>query len=246
MPFRTGARVVVENQSPQDAADFFYDINLTLGDALPADVGYLHAYFSRQNPTTPKKDFEILPRISGRGRYLGCNVGVRALAPYKEPVWFGEGELKIYLDDDTEHPSLVGTGTEDFVGAAWGLGRFNHLFQGCLLTEKEHGAWGFYRYHVPDPIYFQRAIRVTLQQMSGAMVGALKQLPPASYPELTSTHLRFDPRSYPPASDATQWENFEVPQDVCATAYWYQSLPSPKLAPMPAYAERLKDLQPVR
>ena len=77
MPFRKKARVTIENQSPKDCPSFFFDLNYTIGDALPAELFYFHARYRRENPTTPKKDFEILPRITGRGRYLGANIGVR-------------------------------------------------------------------------------------------------------------------------------------------------------------------------
>ncbi len=242
MPFRKHARVELENQSTVDAAEFFYDIDLTVGDKLPDELACFHARYSRENPTTPKKDFEILPRITGRGRYLGCNVGLRPVAPYGEPFWFGEGEMKICLDGDSAYPTLVGTGTEDLVGSAWGLGRFDHLYQGCLLSEKDHGVWGFYRYHVPDPVYFQKSIRVTLQQMSGGMTSQLRKLAARDFPELVSTHRVFNPQSYPDTPEGDRWENFEAPQDVCATAYWYQVLPSPEFPPLQPFAERMKDL----
>ncbi len=242
MPFKQRALVTIENQSARDAAEFFYDIDCTVGDRLPDVPACFHARYSRENPTTPKKDFEILPLITGRGRYLGCNVGIRPVGSYGEPFWFGEGELKVYLDGDKEFPTLVGTGTEDLAGSAWGLGRFDHLYQGCLLSEKDHGVWGFYRYHVPDPIYFQKSIRVALQQMSGGMISQLRRMPPESYPELVSTHKRFDRKDYPEGADADRWENFEAPQDVCATAYWYQQLPSPRLPALQPFAERIKDL----
>ena len=123
-------------------------MDATRGDRLPAGVGYFHARYRRENPTVPKRDFEVLPRVEGRGRYLGANVGIRTIA-HRTPLWFGEGELKIFLDDDREVPTLVGTGTEDLVGSAWGLGRFDHLYQGAPLTEAKDGVWGLYRYHVP-------------------------------------------------------------------------------------------------
>lgn len=242
MPFKKRAKVVIENQSTRDAGEFFYDIDCTAGDRLPDELAYFHARFRRENPTTPKKDFEILPTIEGKGRYLGCNVGIRPVGSYGEPFWFGEGELKIYLDGDREFPSLVGTGTEDLTGSAWGLSRFDHLYQGCLLSEKDHGVWGFYRYHVPDPVYFQNSIRVVLQQIAGGMTQQLRSLAPENYPELVSTHKKFNPQDYPDSAAADRWENFEAPQDVCATAYWYQTLPSPKMGPIQAYSERIKDL----
>jgi len=238
MPFRKRALLTITNESPSEAM-LFYDVDVTVGDSLPLDVGYFHARYRRENPTTPKRDFEVLPRVEGRGRYLGANVGIRA-TDHRRPLWFGEGELKVYLDDDREWPTLVGTGTEDLVGSAWGLGRFDDLYQGAPLTEEKDGVWGFYRYHVPDPVYFASAVRVTLQQISGGTVAQLRALPEERRPELVRNHQRFEPPTSP-ANDGA-WENFESPQDVCATAYWYQTLPSPRWPPLDAYADRVKDL----
>jgi hypothetical protein len=240
MPFRKRALVTITNESPAEAM-LFYDVDVTIGDALPADVGYFHARYRRENPTTPKEDFEVLPRVEGRGRYLGANVGIRT-TEHRRPLWFGEGELKVYLDDDRERPTLVGTGTEDLVGSAWGLGRFDHLYQGAPLTEEKDGVWGFYRYHVPDPVFFTKAIRVTLQQIAGGNVAQLRALPAERRPELVRNHQRFEPPAAPSPADDVTWENFESPQDVCATAYWYQTLPSPHWPALEPYAERVKDL----
>jgi hypothetical protein len=162
--------------------------------------------------------------------------------PDGRPAWFGEGELKVYLDGDREWPTLVGTGTEDLVGSAWGLGRFDHLYQGAPLTDEKDGVWGFYRYHVADPVYFEEAVRVTLQQIAGASVSDLRKLPEADRPELVRDHRPFDPAAYARPEDESRWENFETPQDVCATAYWYQTLPSPRWPALEPYAERVKDL----
>ena len=239
MPFRNRARLVVANESPKEAM-LFYDVDVTLGDALPRDLSYFHARYRRENPTVPRRDFEVLPRVEGRGRYLGANVGVRATA-HRAPFWFGEGELKVFLDGDRELPTLVGTGTEDLVGSAWGLGRFDHLYQGCPLTAEKDGVWGFYRYHVPDPVYFDESIKVTLQQIAGGTVKELRQLAPAQRPELVRTHRPFDPAEAGAKTDES-WENFETPQDVCATAYWYQTLPSPRWPALEPYADRVRDL----
>ena len=238
MPFRRSALIQITNESPTVVPDFFYDIDATVGDRLPDDLAYFHARYRRENPTRLKQDFEVLPEVTGKGRYLGANIGIRPIGVYKEPVWFGEGELKIYLDGDKANPTLVGTGTEDLVGSAWGLGEFNHLYQGCLLSEKEDRVWGFYRYHIPDPVYFQKSVKVTLQQISGASGTDLTKLREADRPELVRTHRPFDPSAY----GQSPWENFEAPQDVCATAYWYQTLPSPNFGPLEAYADRMKDL----
>jgi hypothetical protein len=240
MPFRSRALVTITNESPAEAM-LFYDVDVTIGDALAAEVGYFHARYRRENPTTPKRDFEVLPRVEGRGRYLGANVGIRT-TDHPRPLWFGEGELKVYLDDDREWPTLVGTGTEDLVGSAWGLGRFDHLYQGAPLTEEKDGVWGFYRYHVPDPVFFTKAIRVTLQQIAGGSVAQLRALPSERRPELVRHHQPFEPPAAPSPGEDVTWENFESPQDVCATAYWYQTLPSPRWPALEPYAERVRDL----
>ena len=239
MPFIKRARITIENQSARET-ELFFDVDYTVGDQLPSELCYFHAHYRRENPTKPKRDFQILPLVKGKGRFLGCNVGVRTVGSYKEPVWFGEGEMKIYLDGDTRYPTLVGTGTEDLVGSAWGLGKFNHLYQGCLLNEKEDGVWGFYRYHLVEPVYFHKDIRVDLQQISGLMTSEYeKQMKPEDYPELVDTHQRFNPQK---DSTPDKWGNFESPQDVCATAYWYQTLPSSPFPPLESYVDRLKDL----
>jgi hypothetical protein len=240
MPFRQRALVTITNESPTEAM-LFYDVDATRGDALPEETGYFHARYRRENPTTPKRDFEVLPRVAGRGRYLGANVGIRT-TDHRRPLWFGEGELKVYLDDDREWPTLVGTGTEDLVGSAWGLGRFDHLYQGAPLIEEKDGVWGLYRYHVPDPVYFAKAVRVTLQQIAGGSVAQLRSLPRELWPELVRDHRRFEAETTASPTDDTTWENFESPQDVCATAYWYQALPSPRWPVLEPYAERVKDL----
>src|SRR5512136_1183005 len=85
-----------------------------------------------------------------------------------------------------ERPSTV-----DPSGSAWGLGRFDHLYQGAPLTEERDGIWGFYRYHMPDPVYFAKAIRVTLQQIAGGSVTQLRALPRELWPELVRNHQRF-------------------------------------------------------
>jgi hypothetical protein len=106
------------------------------------------------------------------------------------------------------------------------------------LSEKDDGLWALYRYHFADPVYFHKDIRVTLQQIAGASVQQIRErIAPENYPELTETHTKFDSSMY---SDPRKWLNFEVPQDVCATAYWYQRLPSPNFGPLEPYQRRME------
>ncbi len=165
MPFRTGMRIEALNGTERNIPMFFYEVDYTLGDEHGEDVMYFHALYRRENPTEPLRDFEVLPRVRGRGRYLGATFGVRADTARYFKTWWGEGEVKVYLDGDREHPTLCGTGTEDYIGTGWGQGQYAHLYQGCPLADHEQYEYGFYRLHVPDPVYFQQECRVTIQQI---------------------------------------------------------------------------------
>ena len=165
MPFRTGMKVVATNESGILLEAFFYDIDYTIGDSFDENTLYLHAHYRRENPTTMRKDYEILPRIHGRGRYLGANIGVIADKELYFKSWWGEGEVKVYLDGDREYPTLCGTGTEDYIGTAWGQGQYSHMYQGCPVADMEKLQYCFYRYHITDPIYFKEDILVAIQQI---------------------------------------------------------------------------------
>lgn len=165
MPFRTGMKIVVTNESGKNLELLFYDIDYTLGDKHDANDLYFHAHYRRENPTKMQKDFEILPKILGKGRFLGASFGVQANRQLYFDKWWGEGEVKIYLDGDHDWPTLAGTGTEDYVGTGWGENQYSQLYQGVLFADSAKLRYSFYRYHVPDPVYFKNGIRVTIQQI---------------------------------------------------------------------------------
>ena len=133
---RTGRKI------PPDVGGYY-----TLGDKLDASTCYFHAHYRRENPTTLRKDFEILPRIKGRGRFLGCSLGVIADTEKYGKSWWGEGEVKMYIDGDTDHPTISGTGTEDYIATGWGQGQYSHLWHGCPFADGEGYRYGFYRLH---------------------------------------------------------------------------------------------------
>lgn len=168
MPFRKGMRLTLTNETQTDVAMLFYDVNYTIGDAHDENTSYFHAHFRRENPTVLRRDYEFLPIVSGRGRFVGVNVGVRANTEKYGKTWWGEGEAKFYLDGDDAYPTLCGTGTEDYIGTAWGQGNFCHPYQGCTIADDQNMAYCFYRYHIPDPIYFSESVRVTMQQIGHA------------------------------------------------------------------------------
>jgi hypothetical protein len=175
MPFLKGMKITVTNESGKDLDAFFYDVDYTIGEHLPSGILYFHAYFHRENPTVEKQDFEILPKVHGKGRYLGCNIGVIADQKKYDKKWWGEGEVKAYIDGDDQYPTLCGTGTEDYIGTGWGEGRYDNLYQGCILADGDKYHYCFYRLHIPDPVYFQTDARVTIQQIGWSDKGLFER-----------------------------------------------------------------------
>jgi len=166
MPFRSGARITLTNDSEKRLSHLFYDVDILLNVAHSPETLYFHALWRRESPNALGKDFTILPRVSGAGRFLGCNLGVIAHPGYKGS-WWGEGEVKVRFGDD-ENPTLCGTGTEDYIGTGWGQGAYGHRTQGCLIADRENRQWAFYRYHIDDPIYFDDGCDVTIQTIGGS------------------------------------------------------------------------------
>ncbi len=160
MPFAKRAKITLTNEGKQNTA-LFYQIDYTIHDSLPTDVGRLHVLFRRENPTTEKRDFELLPQRTGKGRYVGALIGIRNLHPKH---WWGEGEIKIYMDGDKEFPTIVGTGSEDYVGLSYGMQQTPYLYNGCNLDQNNFVS--MYRWHLPDPIYWQKEARITIQQIA--------------------------------------------------------------------------------
>jgi hypothetical protein len=235
MPFRTAMKIVLTNESGADVNDLFYDVDYTVGDRHGAGVLYFHAHFRRENPTRVQQDYEILPRVEGRGRYLGANVGVIVNQEQYFNTWWGEGEIKIYLDGDRELPTLVGTGTEDYIGTAWGQGQFANLYQGSPVADERAMRWCFYRYHVPDPVYFQRDARVTMQQIGyladhsrGGPIRTGRKLYSAG-PGLVEKDLTTDGK-------------FERSDDWSSCAYFYLDRPENNLPPLAPVAKRVEGL----
>src|ERR1700683_3023514 len=119
MPFAHHVRIELESGSDTPTV-LYYQIDYTLEPAMPRGSGYLHVSFRRENPTRLKSDLVITEGLVGPGRFLGCSLGIRIL---DAGIWYGEGEVKVFLDGDTSHPTICGTGLEDYVGSAWGMGR---------------------------------------------------------------------------------------------------------------------------
>ena len=188
MPFVERARIALTNEGEKDVP-LFYQIDYTIGegphfagfpfckksqnggpakrwrngnpDRHPRDVGRLHVLFRRENPTTMKKDFVLLPHRKNKGRFMGTVIGIRNLTPGQ---WWGEGEIKVYMDGDTDFPTICGTGSEDYVGLSYGMQQTPYLYNGCSLNQKNFVS--MYRWHLPDPVSWREECRITIQQIS--------------------------------------------------------------------------------
>ncbi len=210
MPFRKRCRMTVTNLDDEGMV-LYYQINYTLTN-VPEDAAYFHAQFRRTNPIPDKTDFTIVDGIEGRGQYVGTYMAWGS----NSAGWWGEGEIKFFMDDDGEWPTICGTGTEDYFCGSYcfDLGKDQGGYQtfctphaGLHQVIRPDGRFvsqqrfGMYRWHIADPIRFRSQLRVTMQAL-GWRSG----------------------RRYLPLQD-----------DVAAVAYWYQTLPT---APFPALPDR--------
>ena len=216
MPFRRRARLVLENRSPDDHAIVYYQINYALTE-IPDDAAYFHAQFRRRNPLPFKEDYAILDGVSGRGQYVGTYMawGVNSGG------WWGEGEIKFFLDGDAEFPTICGTGTEDYFCGAYNFDcgtadpqlprayeAFTTPYAGLPQVLRPDGTYqsqqrfGMYRWHLTDPIRFETDLRVTIQALGW--------------------RTERSERRYLPLQD-----------DIASVAFWYQTLPTPAFPTLP-------------
>lgn len=243
MPFRRAARIVLTNENAKPV-NIFYDVNYRAVPSQPADALYFHANWRRDRATKPGEDFRILPRISGRGRFLGTSITVLTNPAY-EKSWWGEGEVKVRLDGDRGDPTLVGTGTEDYIGTAWGQGAYINRYQGAPIASWDNGGrWTFYRFHVPDPLWFHREIEVSIQQIGGAPKTDVLRFQKAGAPlipvsvDVGNRQGGFE--SLRTSGTALKdvkldgWTNYYRSDDVSAVVYFYLDRPEgvlPAIAP---------------
>jgi hypothetical protein len=250
MPFKTSAKIVITNESEKDLKYLFYDINFLLTDKWDPKSLYFHCYWNRDKKTELGKDFEILPKVNGKGRYLGTNIGVKADSIY-EYSWWGEGEVKTYLDGDSDYPTLVGTGTEDYIGTGWGQGKYSNRYSGCLIADTARKEWAFYRYHIPDPVYFDQDCRVTIQQIGGDSKSKVMSLIEKGVP-LIPVSIDANPflklLELSPTPDLKDknvpsgWTNFYRQDDFSATAYFYLNKPVNNLPELISVKKRIAGL----
>ena len=236
MPFYRSARIVLTNRSATPLKHLFYDINYTLEPLAADEALYFHAFWNRENPVALGKEYTVLPTLAGIGRFLGVCFGVNAAEAYGT-AWFGEGEMKFYLDGDDAHPTLCGTGTEDYIGTAWGQGTYAHMTQGCLVADDDAHKYVFYRFHTVDPIVFSQSLRVTMQDIGGCSRDVLLACAERGAPYHIVSHDVADAAFTPlyltdfklTSDEKDGWYNFFRQDDFSSTAYFYYDKPCTEL-----------------
>jgi len=200
MPFHKKCIITVENIGLKDHW-CFYQVNYTLTE-IPVNTAYFHAQFRRTNPIPYKSVYTILDGIEGKGQYVGTALSVGLNG---SNYWWGEGEIKFYIDGDEDFPTICGTGTEDYFGGAYDWivdGKYTEyttpfmgmhqviIPDGTYITQQR---FSMYRWHIMDPIRFEKDLRVTIQDLGTPV----------------------NERGFRPRQD-----------DFSSVAYWYQKLPT--------------------
>ncbi|MHC4983197.1 MAG: glycoside hydrolase family 172 protein [Planctomycetota bacterium] len=203
MPFRRHAKVTFTNESDKDLPLLAFQITYALG-AAPGTAGYFHAQWRRAVTDRSNPDYVIADGIKGHGRYVGTFLAWTQLSE----GWFGEGEIKFYIDGDTKFPTICGTGTEDYFCGSYGFPQpYCTAYVGVPLKraeEKGPPKWSMYRWHIADPICFREDLRVTIQALGW-------------WPN----------RKYQPLAD-----------DIASVAYWYQKEPHGNFPAFPPLGQR--------
>ncbi|MCX8108533.1 MAG: DUF2961 domain-containing protein [Verrucomicrobiae bacterium] len=209
MPFRKSARIEIENQSDKPISLLYYNIDWIQLDSLPKDTPYFYAQYRQEYPVKSGQDYVVL-ETTGKGHYVGTVLAVRT----RSPSWFGEGDEKIYIDGELK-PSIWGTGTEDYFLSAWGLKTTSTPYFGVPYFDQ----WGIvgghtsaYRWHINDPIVFNKSIKVTFE------------------------HFGWIPPDENPHGRSMSWNERE--DDYASVAFWYQTGQSTFAARAPHARER--------
>ena len=203
MPFRKHCKITMTNIDEKPMT-LYYQIDYTLTD-VGRDMAYFHAQFRRANPVASKEDYTIVDNIRGQGHYVGTYMTWGS----NSPGWWGEGEIKFYMDGDKEFPTICGTGTEDYFCGSYGFTKpgtdqyqeFYRPYSGMpqVIKSEKQPRFGLYRWHIMDPIRFEKDLKVTMQALGWQSEGR-----------------------YLPLQD-----------DISSVAFWYQTEPHqafPKLA----------------
>jgi hypothetical protein len=183
MPFRKKCKITMENLNPDESMRLYYQVTYVLTE-IGEDEAYLHAQYRRSNPNTTSLH-TILDGVKGKGHYVGTYMGVGV----RNNGWWGEGEIKFFLDGDKDFATIVGTGTEDYFCGSYNFENratrqyqeFSTAYAGLHQVIRPDGVYrsqqrfGMYRWHIQDPIRFDKDLKVTIQDLGWRHGGYLAQ-----------------------------------------------------------------------
>lgn len=209
MPFYKRARITIENIY-HEKITVYYQIDYHAGE-IPEKRGYFHAQFRRENPLKEKGTYTILDNVQGNGQYVGTYLfwGVN------NNGWWGEGEIKFFMDGDREFPTICGTGTEDYFCGSWNFdigGKYQEFctpYSGVPKIIRPDGLYSanqrfsMYRWHITDPIYFKKNLKVTIQALGWK----------------------------------SQHRYLQLRDDISSVAFWYQDTVCQNFPPLPCFDE---------
>ncbi len=209
MPFRKKCRITMENINPEDPMTLYYQVDYALTE-VPEDAAYFHAQWRRSNPNTTS-DYVVVDDIKGKGHFVGMYMAWQV----NNNGWWGEGEVKFFIDGDKEYPTICGTGTEDYFCGSYNFDRhgkyteFSTPYAGLHQVIRPDGTYrsqqrfGMYRWHITDPVRFDKNLKITMQDLGWRQGG--RYLPQQS--------------------------------DIASVTFWYQAEPHHKFPELPAWEE---------
>lgn len=209
MPFRKKCRITMQNINDKEPMTLYYQIDYALTD-VPNDAAYFHAQYRRTNPNTTS-DYTIVDNIKGKGQF----VGVYMAWGVNNNGWWGEGEIKFFMDGDKKFPTICGTGTEDYFCGSYNFDRNGQYKEFCTPyaglhqvirpdgTYKAQQRFGLYRWHIKDPVRFEKDLKITIQDLGWRQGG--RYLPQQS--------------------------------DISSVCYWYQADPHTKFPQLPSWEQ---------
>ena len=212
MPFRKKCKITIENIDEEKAMNLYYQVDYTLTD-VPEDAAYFHAQWRRTNPNHTS-DYTIVDNIKGKGHFVGTYLawGVN------NNGWWGEGEIKFFMDGDKKFPTICGTGTEDYFCGSYNFDRGGQdkevgtpdagLHQGIRPdgTDNSQQRFGLYRWHITDPIRFEKDLKVTIQDLGWRAGG--RYLPQKS--DIASVAFWYQAEPHNKFPEMVSWEELEV------------------------------------
>jgi len=212
MPFRKKCKITMENVNDKDAMSVYYQIDYTLTD-VPLDAAYFHAQFRRANPVQ-NSVYTIIDGIKGKGQY----VGVYMAWGVANNGWWGEGEIKFYIDGDTKFPTICGTGTEDYFCGSYNFDRDGKYKEFCTPYSGLHQVirpegdykvmmrFGLYRWHIMDPVRFEKDLKITIQDLGWHLGGRYL----AQRSDISSTCFWYQSDPHTAFPKFPEWRELEV------------------------------------